>query len=81
MLDKKIERIQWLSSLEDKLIIGKFVQFRKSETKEWRDAMSNQERASVVKGIEAADENKLNPHSSAKNIRKEAIKFCGLIMH
>lgn len=68
MLDKKIERIQWLSSLEDKLIIGKFIQFRKSETKEWWDAMSNQERASVVKGIEAADENKLKPHYSAKKI-------------
>ena len=68
ILDKKIELIQWLSSLEDKNIIEKLVQIRQSETKGWWEAISKQEENSILKGIDDADNNKLNPHSSARKI-------------
>jgi hypothetical protein len=68
ILDKKIELIQWLSSLEDKAIIEKLLQFRKAETKDWWETTQDEEKASISKGIEDADNNKLKPHSSARKI-------------
>ena len=68
ILDKKIELIQWLSSLEDKGIIEKLLQFRKTETKDWWETTHDDEKASIMKGIDDADNNKLNPHSSARKI-------------
>ena len=35
LLDKKIELIQWLSSIDDKLTIEKLLEFRKSEDIAW----------------------------------------------
>lgn len=68
LLDKKIELIQWLSSLEDNSIIEKLIQFKKTETKDWWQVVSDEERESVVKGIEDAENNKLSSHSSARNL-------------
>ena len=68
ILNKKIELIQWLSSLEDKAIIEKLLQFRKAETKDWWETTQDEEKASISKGIEDADNNKLKPHSSARKI-------------
>ncbi len=68
ILDKKIELIQWLSSLEDKAIIEKLLQFRKTETKDWWETTQHEEKASISKGIEDADNNRLKPHSSARKI-------------
>lgn len=66
ILDKKIELIQWLSSLEDNTIIDKLIQFRKRETKDWWDTVSKEAAISIEKGIEDADNKKLNDHSSAR---------------
>jgi hypothetical protein len=66
ILDKKIELIQWLSSLEDKAIIEKLIQFRKSETKDWWNTISEDEEASIEKGMKDAEDKKLNAHSSAR---------------
>ncbi len=66
ILDKKIELIQWLSSLEDSAIIEKLLQFRKTETKDWWEAIPDQEKTSIIQGIEDAENNRLNPHSSAR---------------
>jgi len=68
ILDKKIELIQWLSSLEDNVIIDKLLQFRKTETKDWWETIRDEEKASITKGIEDADNNKLKSHSSARKI-------------
>lgn len=68
ILDKKIELIQWLSSLDDKTIIDKLIQFRKSETKDWWDTVSKEEKTSVEKGIKDADNKKLNTHLSARKL-------------
>lgn len=68
MLDKKIELIQWLSSLDDKIIIEKLIQFRKSESKDWWHIISNEEKTSIEKGIKDADNKKLKAHSSARKL-------------
>lgn len=68
ILDQKIELIQWLSSLEDKSIIEKLLQFRKAETKDWWETIQDQEKDSILEGTEDAENNKLNPHSSARKL-------------
>lgn len=68
ILDKKIELIQWLSSLDDRTVIDKLIQFRKNETKDWWSTISEKEKISIEKGIEDADKKKLNDHSSARKL-------------
>ena len=68
ILTQKIELIQWLSSLEDRGIIERLLQFRKSETKDWWGNIEDEEKNSIQLGVEDADNNKLNPHSSARKL-------------
>ena len=68
ILNKKLELIQWLSTLEDTSIIEKLLKFRKEETKDWWESISDKEKQSIEKGISEADDNLLKPHSSAKKL-------------
>lgn len=68
ILDKKNELIQWLSSLEDKKIIEKLIQFRKETNDDWWKTISSEEKASIEKGIEDSNNNNLTPHSEAKKL-------------
>lgn len=68
ILDQKIELIQWLTSLEDKVIIEKLLQFRRAETKDWWENIEEQEKKSIIQRVKDADNNKLNPHSSARKL-------------
>lgn len=68
VLDKKIELIQWLSTLEDKSIIEKLVKFRQQETKDWWKSISSEEQLSIEKGILDAENGKLNQHSTARKL-------------
>lgn len=65
---KKIELIQWLSTLEDTAIIDKLMQLRDSEKESWWSEISDAEKTSITKGIQDADSGKLNPHSEAQKI-------------
>lgn len=67
-LQEKLELIQWLSTLEDESIIEKLLVFRKEESKNWWDTISQQEKDSIEKGILEADNNNLEPHSTARKI-------------
>jgi hypothetical protein len=67
-LNKKIELIQWISTLEDNSIIDKLQNFRKEETKDWWDTISNEEKESIDKGISEAKEGKLKSHSTVREI-------------
>lgn len=70
-LSEKLELIQWLSTLEDTSIIKKLIQFRKEETKDWWDSISEEEKMSIEKGISEADNDQLKPQSEArKSYRK-----------
>ncbi len=65
---KKLELIQWLSSVEDVSIIEKIVELRKIETTDWWSTISETEKKAIENGIQDANSGKLNPHSSARKI-------------
>ena len=66
--NKKIELIQWLSTLEDKSIIEKLLQFKKEESKDWWNSISDEEKSSIEKGIAEANDDNLKPHTIAQKI-------------
>lgn len=67
-LDKKIELIQWLSTLEEVEIIKKLMKFRQQETKDWQKSTSTEEQKSIEKGIADAEKKNVHPHSTVKKI-------------
>lgn len=67
-LNKKIELIQWLSTLEETAIIEKLFQFKRDETQDWWENISKEEKASIEKGISEANEGKLEPHATTRKI-------------
>ena len=67
-LNKKIELIQWLSSIEDSSIIDKIMELKKKESKDWWNSISDDEKQSIEKGIQDADSGKLKPHSEARKL-------------
>ncbi len=66
--NKKIELIQWLSTLNDKSLIDKLMKLREKERTDWWNEIASQEKSSIEKGIQDADDGKLSSHSSAKKI-------------
>ena len=67
--NKKLELIQWLSTIEDLNFLEKISEFISRENKkDWADQISDTERQSIEKGIAQADAGKLNPHSKAREI-------------
>lgn len=66
--NKKLELIQWLSTLEDSTIIEKLVALRKNESKDWWNSISENEKESIDQGLNDANSGKLNPHSSARKL-------------
>ena len=65
---KKIELIQWLSTIEDLSVLNKIIDLKKQENKDWWDAISENERQSVEKGLKEAEAGTLNPHSKARKL-------------
>ena len=66
--NKKLELIQWLSTIEDSTIIEKIMDLRKKESKDWWNSISESEKESIEKGLQDADAGKQNPHSNARKI-------------
>lgn len=64
--EKKIELIQWLSTLEDQSLIDKLLKLRDAENTDWWQELSAKEKASIEKWIKEAEEGKLKPHSTVK---------------
>ncbi|SEA70886.1 hypothetical protein [Bizionia paragorgiae] len=69
--NKKIELIQWLSTLDDKSLIDKLMKLRKKEKTDWWNNISTDEQRSIEKGIQDADNGKLTSHSNVKKIYEE----------
>ena len=63
---KKLELIQWLSSIEDSSIIEKILELRNQESKDWCNSISDSEKESIEQGLKDADSGKLNTHSTAR---------------
>jgi hypothetical protein len=68
ILNKKLELIQWLSTLEDPSVIEKIIDLRKNEDKDWWDSISDIEKRSIEKGLQDAQSGKLNPQSEARKL-------------
>ena len=66
--NKKIELIQWLSTLEDISIIEKVLKLRDREKNDWWIELSKAEKESVEKGIKDANQGKFNSHSQARGL-------------
>ena len=66
--NKKIELIQWLSTLNDKRLIDKLMKLREKEKTDWWNELSESEKKSIEKGILDADKGKMTSHSSVKKI-------------
>lgn len=66
--NKKLELIQWLSSIEDSTVIEKIMELRKKESKDWWNSISESEKDAIESGIKDANSGKLNPHSNARKI-------------
>ena len=72
--NKKLELIQWLSTIEDLNFLEKISDLISRENKkDWADQISDTERQSIEKGIAQADAGKLNPHSKAREIYRKRI--------
>ncbi|NEW80184.1 MAG: hypothetical protein GZ086_12335 [Gelidibacter sp.] len=66
--NKKIELIQWLSTLNDQSLIDKLMQLRIQEKTDWWNEISTDEQKSIEKGIQDADNGKLTSHSNVKKV-------------
>jgi hypothetical protein len=66
--NKKIELIQWLSTLNDSSLIDKLMKLREKEKNDWWNEISASEKESIKKGIKDADNGKLTSHSNVKGI-------------
>lgn len=63
--NKKLELIQWLSTVEDISLLDKILALRKQE-KDWWKTISDDEKAAIEEGIAQADAGKLIPHSDVR---------------
>ena len=67
--NKKLELIQWLSTIEDLNFLEKISEMISREKKnDWWNELLDAEKEAIEKGIEQADSGKLNPHSKAREI-------------
>ncbi len=67
--NKKLELIQWLSTIEDLNILEKISDLISRENKkDWSDEISDAERQSIENGIAQANAGRLNPHSKAREL-------------
>ena len=66
--NKKIELIQWLSTLDNEIIIDKLMELRESEKTDWWNEISESEKESIEKGIEDADSGNLKPQSEVRKL-------------
>lgn len=65
---KKLELIQWLSTIEDLSVLNKIIDLKKQENKDWWNSISENEKQSVEKGLQDAESGKLNSHSKARQL-------------
>lgn len=66
--NKKLELIQWLTTLEDNSVIQKIIELRKSEEQNGHNDLSEAEKKSINLGILDAKNGKLKPNAKAKEI-------------
>ena len=68
ILNKKLELIQWLSTVKYIAAIEKIIELRKVENKDWWNSISADEKSAIEQGLNEANAGKLNPHSKARKL-------------
>ena len=68
LLNKKLELIQWLSTVEDSTITEKIMELRKHQNKDWWNSISEEEKNAIELGLNDAELGKLNSHSKARKL-------------
>ncbi|PRX41565.1 hypothetical protein [Salegentibacter salegens] len=66
--NKKIELIQWLSTLDDEFIIDKLMELRDSEKADWWEEITVEEKESIKQGVNDADSGNLKPQSEVRKL-------------
>ncbi|MDQ7916723.1 hypothetical protein RBU60_03980 [Mesonia sp. MT50] len=66
--NKKIELIQWMSTLNDEFILDKLMEFREKDKRDWWKEISEEEKKSIKKGINDSNSGNLKPHAEAKKV-------------
>ncbi|MHA8086205.1 hypothetical protein [Aquirufa sp. Wall-65K1] len=65
---KKLELIQWLSTIDDITVLNKIFELKKQENIDWWNSISELEKQSIEQGLQEAENGKLNNHSKAKQL-------------
>ena len=68
ILKKKLELIQWLSSIETKATIEKIMAIRDQEVKEWTNGISQEEMESIDAGLSDIEKGNLKTHINVRKI-------------
>jgi hypothetical protein len=66
--NKKLELIQWLSTVNDVTVLNKIIDIQKQENIDWWETISEEEKRSIEKGLQDADLGKLVSHSKVKKL-------------
>ena len=66
--NKKIELIQWLSTLNDIAVIEKIMKLRERERSDWWNEISDAEKKSIEKGLEDVKSGNVESHAEVKKI-------------
>ncbi|MEQ9297174.1 MAG: hypothetical protein RIF33_01355 [Cyclobacteriaceae bacterium] len=65
---KKLDLIQWLSSVDDLKVLDKIDDIRAEDLKGWWSDISEEEKVSIANGVKDADRGNLRPHSEARKV-------------
>lgn len=65
---KKMDLIQWLSSVDDLKILDRINDIRAQDLSGWWSEISEDEKSSIIKGVEDAVKGNLKSHSGARRV-------------
>lgn len=68
ILTKKLELIQWLSTIESKTVLDKISEIKENDTIELSLKLSQNEIESINLGLEDLEKGKIKPHDKVKKI-------------
>jgi hypothetical protein len=71
--ERKLELIQWLSMIDDPVLIERIADLRDQSASDWWDEISSAEKDSILTGLADADAGKLRPHSDARAIYEKRL--------
>jgi len=66
----KLELIEWISRLNDSLIIGKLIKMKEdyASSKDWWDSLEQDEIESINRGLQDFEKGKFHSHETAQSI-------------